>query len=149
MVSGFRFSSWLELETNFLQTWCVVMIATDAIVEVAKCYQKKNEHICVYASKFEEYWRFFKATLTEEAMITMFLSNVCKLLKAHAVGIKRSKPSWDTFLQEITRLDREEPREVGGSQVPWKRPSLAVEVDKYGGVLRGEGTAREIAILKR
>ena len=72
------FSSWLELETDFLQTRCVVVTATNAIVEVSKCYQKENEHICVYTSKFEEYWRFFKATLTEEAMITIFLNNVHK-----------------------------------------------------------------------
>ena len=75
---------------------------------------------------------FFKATLTEEAMISMFLNNARKSLKVHAVGIKRSKPLWDTFLREITLLINQEPREVGGSQVPWKRPSLAVEVDKYG-----------------
>ena len=112
---GSCFSSWLELETDFLQTWCVVMTATDAIVDVAKLYQKENKHIRVYASKFEEYRRFFKATLTEEAMIAMFLNNVHKSLKVHAVGIKRSKPSWDAFLREITRLDNEEPREVGGS----------------------------------
>ena len=125
------------------------MTATDAIVEVAKLYQKENEHIRVYASKFEEYCRFFKATLTEEAMIAMFLNNVRKSLKVHAVGIKRSKPLWDAFFREITRLDNKEPREVGGSQVPWKRPSLAVEVDKYGGAAKEKETAKEIASLKR
>ena len=71
-----------------------------------------------------------------------------KSLKVHAVGIKRSKPSWDAFLQEITRLDNKEPREVEGSQVPWKRPTYAVEVEKYGGMLREEETARELASLK-
>ena len=98
------------------------MTATDAIVEVAKLYQKEHEHICVYTSKFEEYWRFFKVTLTEEAMITMFLNNVLKSLKVHAVGIKRSKLSWDAFLQEITRLDNKEPREVGEAKYPGEDP---------------------------
>ena len=125
------------------------MTATEAIVDVAKLYQKEHEHICVYASKFEEYCWFFKATLTEEAMISMFLNNVRNSLKVHAVGVKRSKPSWDAFLREITRLDNKEPREVGGSRVPWKRPSLAVEVDEYGGAAKEEETAKEIANLKR
>ena len=98
MVSGFPFYFFLELETDFLQTYCVFMKSSNSIIEVAKCYQKEHEHICVYASKFEDYWRFFKATLTEEAMITMFLNNVHKSLKVHAVGIKMSKPSWDAFL---------------------------------------------------
>ena len=56
---------------------------------------------------------------------------------------------WDAFLREITRLDNKELREVGGSRVPWKRPSLAVEVDKYGGAAKEEETAKEIASLKR
>lgn len=137
------------MESDFLQTYYVVMTATNAIVEKAKCYQKENEHICVLASKYEEYWRFFKATLTEEAMITMFLNIVHKSLKVHAVEIKRSKLSWDAILQEITCLDNKEPREVRGSQVPCKRPSLAVEVDKYEGKLQEEETAKEIASLKR
>ena len=45
----------LELETDFLQTRCVVVTATDAIVEVAKLYQIEHEHIRVYTSKFEIY----------------------------------------------------------------------------------------------
>ena len=48
------FSLWKELENEFVQTWCVYMSSTTAIVEVAKVYQKKYEHIRVYASKFEE-----------------------------------------------------------------------------------------------
>ena len=57
---GSRFSSWLELETDFLQTWCVVMTATDAIVDVAKLYQKENEHIRVYASNLKNIVGFSK-----------------------------------------------------------------------------------------
>ena len=53
------------------------------------------------------------------------------------------------FPQRNNPLDNEEPREVGGSRVPWKRPSLAVEVDKYGGAAKEEETAKEIASLKR
>ena len=65
------------------------MLLTDAIMEVVKYYQKEHRHICVYTSKFKEYWRFFKSTLTEEAMITMFLNNVHKSPKVHAADIKR------------------------------------------------------------
>ena len=32
---GIKFDSWEELEAEFLQTWCVVMSYTTAIVEVA------------------------------------------------------------------------------------------------------------------
>ena len=38
----------------------------------------KHEHIRVYASKFEELNRFFKDTLTKEAVIGLFLNNVRK-----------------------------------------------------------------------
>ena len=81
------------------------MSSTLAIVEVAKVYQKEHKHIRVYASKFEELHRFFKDTLTKEAVIGLFLNNVRESLKVHTVGIKRSKPSWDAFLREITNLD--------------------------------------------
>ena len=126
----------------------MVKTATDAIVEVAKCHQKEQEHICVNASKFEKYVSFFKATLTEEAMITMSLNFVCRSLEVHAVGIKRPKPLWDAFLCEIARLDNIKPMEISGSQAPWKRPSIAVEVEYYGGViLRVDEMAREIASM--
>ena len=55
---GSRFNFWLELKTNLLQTWFVVMTSTDAIVEVAKYYQKMHKHICVYTLNVIEYWRF-------------------------------------------------------------------------------------------
>ena len=35
---GTSLSSWKELETEFVQTWCVYMSSTTAIVEVAKVY---------------------------------------------------------------------------------------------------------------
>ena len=81
-------------------------------MELAKVYQKEHEHIRVYALKFKELHRFFKDTLTKEAVIGLFLNNVRKSLKVHAIGIKRSKLSWDAFLREITRLDNEEPQDV-------------------------------------
>ena len=49
------------------------MSSTTAIVEVAKIVQEEQEPIRVYASKFKEYKRFFRDTLTEEAIIAMFL----------------------------------------------------------------------------
>ena len=55
-------SWWKELEEEFIQTLCVYMSSTLAIVEIAKVYQKEHEHIRVYASKFEELHRFFKDT---------------------------------------------------------------------------------------
>ena len=127
---GTSFSSWKELENEFVQTWCVYMSSTTAIVEVAKVYQKEHEHIRVYASKFEELHRFFRSTLTEEAVIGLFLNNVRKSLKVHAVGIKRSKPSWDAFLCEITKLDNEEPRDILVIKGNVRKPVLAVEVER-------------------
>ena len=56
-------------------------------------------------------------------MITMFLNNVSKSLKVHTVGIKRPKPPRDANQREITCLENEELKEVGGSQVPWRMPS--------------------------
>ena len=70
---GTVFSLWKELEEEFIQTWCIYMLSTLAIVEVAKVYQKKHEHIRVYASKFKELHRFFKDTLTKESVIWLFL----------------------------------------------------------------------------
>ena len=43
---GSRFSSWSELKTDFLQTWCVVMTADDAIEMLPSCI-KKNMSIFV------------------------------------------------------------------------------------------------------
>ena len=91
------------------------MSSTTAIIEVAKVHQRESDHIRVYLAKFKEYCCFFQDTLTEEAVISLFLNNVHKALKVHSISIKRAKLSWDAFLQEITRLDNKEPREVGGS----------------------------------
>ena len=44
---GTVFSLWRELEEEFIQTWCIYMSSTSAIVEVAKVYQKEHEHIRV------------------------------------------------------------------------------------------------------
>ena len=109
---GTSFSLWKELENEFVQTWCVYMSSTTAFVEVAKVYQKEHEHIRLYASKFQELHCFFKSTLTEEAVIGLFLNNVRKSLKVHAVGIKRSMTLWEAFLCEITKLDNEEPWDI-------------------------------------
>ena len=120
------------------------MSSTSAIVEVAKVYQKEHEHIRVYASKFEELHRFFKDTLTKEAVIGLFLNNVRKSLKVHAVGIKRSKPSWDVFLREITRLDNEEPQDVSLVEGGFRKPVLAVEVEKAP----NSSKERELELMK-
>ena len=141
---GTKFASWEELETEFLQTWCVVMSSTTAIVEVAKVHQRESDHIRVYSNKFEEYCRFFKDTLTEEAVISLFLNNVRKALKVHSILIKRAKLSWDAFLSEITRLDNEEPREAGPSRVQERKPTFAVEVEDTDGM-----TLREIELTRR
>ena len=88
--------------------------------------------------------------MTEEAIIAMFLNNVCKALRIHAVPIKRSKSSWDAFLREITWLDNEEPGQAGGSKTLWKKSSLAVEIDKSEVHSPSkEELAEEIAQLKR
>ena len=72
------------------------------------------------------------------------MNNVRKYLKVYAVEIKRSKPSWDAFLREITRLDNEEPRDVllvkGGF---WKLV-LAVEVEKAP----NSSKERELELMK-
>ena len=147
---GTKFKLWRELEEELLSTWCIVMSSTTAIVEVAKIVQEEQEHIRVYASKFEEYKRFFWDTLTEEAIIAMFLNNVHKVLRIHAMSLKRSKLSWDAFLREITWLDNEEPREAGGSKSLWKKSSLALEIDKSEMHSPSkEELTEEIAQLKR
>ena len=69
-------------------------------------------------------------------MIGLFLNNVRKSLKVHAVGIKRSKPSWDAFLREITKLDNEEPQDVSLVKGGIQKPLLALEVEKASFHLR-------------
>ena len=73
MVSRYQVCFLFELETEFLQTWCIFMSSTTAIVEVAKVHQRESDHICVYLAKFEKYCRFFQDTLTEDAVISLFL----------------------------------------------------------------------------
>ena len=88
----------------------------------------------MYLAKFEEYCHFFKDTLTEEAVISLFLNNVWKALKIHSILVKRAKLSWDAFLREITRLDSKEPCEVGLSRVQDKKSLFAVEVEDTEGM---------------
>ena len=119
-------------------------------MEVAKVIQKEHEHICTYASKFEGYCWFFKNTLSEEAIIAMFLNNVRKLLRVHAITIKQAKPSWEEFLKEITCMDNEEPREGVVVKAHFKKPVLAVEVEDSGKLSRREEEmAQEIERLKK
>ena len=43
-----RLKSWSELEQEFNQMWCIVMTATNAILEVAKIFQKeRNTFGCI------------------------------------------------------------------------------------------------------
>lgn len=101
-------------------------------------------------SNFEEYRIFFVDTLTEEAVINMFLSNFCKALKIDAITIKRYKPSWDAFLREITRLDNEEPRAAVGAKPPYKKASLAMGVEEVrGGSPSKIKLAQEVSELKK
>ena len=99
---GTKFASWEELEAEFLQTWCIAISSTTAIVEVAKVHQRELDHIHVYLAKFEEYYCFFKDTLTREAVISLFIINAQRALKIHSFPVKRAKLLWDAFLHEIT-----------------------------------------------
>ena len=130
--------------------WCVVLTATNVIVEVAKVVQKYYEHICNNASKFEECCRFFKGTLLEEAIIAMFLNNVRKALRVHTITIKQAKPSWERFLEEVTCMENEEPREGVVVKAPFIKPVLALEVEDSGKLSRREEEmAQEIENLKK
>ena len=48
----------------------------------------------------------------------------------HAIGIKRSKPLWDAFLCEITKLDNEELWDILVIKGNVRKPVLAVEVER-------------------
>ena len=61
----------------------------------------------------------------------MFLNNV-KNLRVHNVAIKRTKPSWESFLKKIARLKNKEPREGIMVKTPFKKPVLAVELEESG-----------------
>ena len=63
-------------------------------------------------------------------MIGLFLNNVRKSLKVHAIGIKRYKSSRDSFLREITKLDNKEPRDIALIKGGIQKPVLAQEVKK-------------------
>ena len=56
----------------------------------------------------------------------LILNNVRKLLKVLAVGIKSSKPSWDAFLREITKLDNEEPQDLSTVKGNVRKPVLVM-----------------------
>ena len=99
-----------------------------AIVKVAKVHQRDLNHIFVYLAKFEEYQCLFKDTLTEEAVISLFLNKVWRALKIHSVLVKRAKLLWDTFLHEITILDNRDPCEAKPSKVQEKKHTFAAEV---------------------
>ena len=150
MVSGAQDCFLGRAIAEFLKTWCVVMSSTMAIVEFAKVCQRELEHTCVYLAKFEEYCRFFKDTLTEEAVISLFLNNVCRALQIHSILVKRAKLLWDAFLHETTRLDNEVSCEAGPSKAQEKKHTFSVEVeDTEGMTLREIELTRRIALLER
>ena len=68
----------------------------------------------------------------------MFLNNVRKLLRIHAITIKRVKPTLEDLLKGITHMDNEEPREGVVVKAPFKKPVLAVEVEDSGKLSRKE-----------
>ena len=74
----------------------------------------------------------------------MFLSNMRKSLKVHAVRIKRAKPSWDAFLREFTKLDNEEPQDVSLVKGGIWKPVLALEVEKAS----NSSKERELELMK-
>ena len=110
------------------------MSSTKAIVEVAKVCQRGLDHICAYLAKFEEYCCFFKDTLTEEAVLFLFLNNFCKALKIHSILVKRAKLLWAAFLREISRLDNKEPCKTGPLKAQEKKHSFSVEVEDTEGM---------------
>ena len=71
-----------------------------------------------------------------------FFYNICKALKVCAISLKRPKPLWDAFLREIARLDNEELRAAVEAKPPYKKASLAMEVEK---VRRGSPSKEELA----
>ena len=73
MKLGTKFASWEELEAEFLQTWCVVMSSTMAIVEVAKVHQWELINSVFIWPSLRNTVLFFKDTLKEEAIISLIL----------------------------------------------------------------------------
>ena len=118
------------------------MTSTNTIVDVAKIFKKENKHVWIYASNFEEYRRFFVETLTEEAIIAMFLNNVRNALKIHAISIKRSKPSWNVFLKRLVDLIMKNPEQRQGLNPRIGRQAWPLRSKKAGGkpVQRRAGT---------
>ena len=66
------------------------------------------------------------------------------------LSLSRSKPFWDAFLNEIKRLDNEEPRASAGANFPYKNASLAMEAKEVrGGSPSKEELAQEVSELKK
>ena len=64
------------------------------------------------------------------------------------MAIKRTRPSWESLLKEITYLDKE-PKEVVVVKTPFIKHVLAVELEKSGKLSwREEEMAQEIERLK-
>ena len=60
----------------------------------------------------------------------MFLNDVRKLLRVHAIIIKRARPLWEGSLKEITQMDDKEPREGVELKTSFKKPVLAMELEE-------------------
>ena len=58
--------------------------------------------------------------------------------------LKRAKPSWDAFLQEITRMDHKEPHNAGSVKVQESKHKMAVDVDSSEGM-----TLRDLEMAKK
>ena len=76
------------------------MSSTMAIIKASKAYQWENGNIWifVYSLKLNQ----FLNKNNIGSSFCMFLNSVGKSLKVNIVVIKRSEPSWDAFLREIT-----------------------------------------------
>ena len=93
------------MEKEFLQTWCVVMTSTQAIVEADKLEQKDDDHIRIYAAQFDEYRQFFKDCVDNHNCIEMCLNHVRDILKVHTISMQNANYSWKDFKKAIFELD--------------------------------------------
>lgn len=109
---GQNFEVWADLERRFKETWCQVLLPTQALNKALKLKQGENEFLRTYTSKFENLHRFFASIVQPEGVFRMFLDNTRHAIRKHHLEILLiPNLTWSKLLDLATYYDNSEPRD--------------------------------------
>lgn len=106
------FQTWFELEKAFKEAWCITYTPVQAFSKAMLLKQDEQEHMRVFASRFEEFRKFFRKDISRDLVIDVFMENTREAVRKHLLEVRKLDLSWDNFLAKVIYLDKMEPRPV-------------------------------------